>query len=381
MADQIITCPNCRNEIPLSEALRHQIEEQVLAQEKQKHAQEMKLLEVKIAQQVKHEIEEKTSIEMQDLQKQLNEKQHKVEEMQKYELQLREEKRQLEEGKKQLKLEVQRQLDEERKKIEEAVTKQILDEHRLKEAEKDKLINDLKIALEDAQRKATQSSQQRQGEVLELDLENTLRSAFLNDEISPVEKGIKGADVQQIVKSPKGYNCGVILWEFKNTKSWVDGWTVKLKEDVRNNKATVGVIVSMNLPKNSKCEMELRDGVWICSIELVTPLAILLRQGMLDVAFQRAVSLNRANKAEQLYDYVTGLEFSQQVEAIAQVSKEMREQLAKERIAFEKIWKSRETQIFRLACSTAGLYGSMQGLIGSSLPQIPNLELESDERS
>jgi len=68
-------------------------------------------------------------------------------------------------------------------------------------------------SLEEAQRKAKQGSQQTQGEVLELDLEETLRSTFPSDEIEPVGKGVRGADIRQIVKSPKGYVCGVILWE------------------------------------------------------------------------------------------------------------------------------------------------------------------------
>ena len=43
-------------------------------------------------------------------------------------------------------------------------------------------------ALEEAQRKAKQSSQQLQGEVLELDLEAKLKEMFPSDLFSPVPK-------------------------------------------------------------------------------------------------------------------------------------------------------------------------------------------------
>ena len=65
-------------------------------------------------------------------------------------------------------------------------------------------------------------------------------------------------------------------------------------------------------------------------------------------------------------------------EAVAEAGREMRDQLFKERVAFERIWKAREAQIQRLMNSTAGIYGSMQGLVGSALSQISGLEIESE---
>lgn len=85
--------------------------------------------------------------------------------------------------------------------------------------EKDKVINDLKASLEDMKRKAEQDSMERQGEVLEQDFETQLRSFFPYDEIKPIPKGIRGADIIQTVRTPLGHECGIILWETKNTKS------------------------------------------------------------------------------------------------------------------------------------------------------------------
>ena len=57
-------------------------------------------------------------------------------------------------------------------------------------------------------------------------------------------KGEFGCDALQRVNSPGGTGCGSILWEFKRTKNWSDGWLAKLREDQRRAKAEVCVLVS-----------------------------------------------------------------------------------------------------------------------------------------
>ena len=85
----------------------------------------------------------------------------------------------------------------------------------------------------DLQRKSEQGSQQAQGEVLELELEELLRRTFPYDSIEPVPKGVHGGDVIQRVHDSGGMDCGVLLWESKRTKVWSDGWLPKLRDDQR----------------------------------------------------------------------------------------------------------------------------------------------------
>jgi len=68
-------------------------------------------------------------------------------------------------------------------------------------------------------------------------------------------------------------------------------------------------------------------------------MASLLRKTLLDVAFEKAVSSHKGDKASLLYEYVTGHEFRQQVEALAEVYREMAESIAREKIAYEKSGK------------------------------------------
>src|SRR3989338_9928648 len=101
----------------------------------------------------------------------------------------------------------------------------------LKDAEKDKKLADALRQAEEFKRKLEQGSQQIQGEVLELQIEELLKQEFPFDDIEPVPKGIRGADVIQTVKTQTGRPCGMILWETKRTKNWSDSWLQKLKDD------------------------------------------------------------------------------------------------------------------------------------------------------
>ncbi len=352
-----VICPHCGNPVRLDEALKKEIS-------------------ADLEKQIRERVKSESRTEIEQLQKDLEEKNSKVKDLQQTELQLRSERRKFEEEKEQLELTVARRVDEERQKVASEMSDRLMNEFRLKELEKDKVISDLKKSLEDAQRKATQGSQQLQGEVLELDLEKTLREAFPSDEISPVAKGVRGADISQTVKTPMGNVGGVILWEIKRTKAWSDDWVVKLKDDARSTKANIPVIVSTTFPKNTTSNhMINHDGVWVVSEALVLPVASLLRKSLLDVARQKAVVASKSDKASMLYDYITGQEFKSQIEAMVESYSQMREDLSKERIAFEKIWKARESQLNRLMQSTVGIYGGVQGLVGNQMPQIKGVEL------
>lgn len=370
-----IKCPHCNKTFELTDAIRHEIEERVGADISKKHEEDLDRVKKDIQEKLKRELEEKSMMEMNDLRKQLSERDEKVSELRDNELKLREEKRKLDEREKELELNTQRRIDEERMKIEEMTLKKSVEEHRLKDLENEQKIKSLQSKLEDALRGSKVGSQQLQGEVLELDIENILKDHFPNDEVEGVEKGVKGADIRQVVKTPKGYSSGVILWEIKRTKAWTDSWVAKLKEDLRKEKANIPVIVSTVLPKEIGVGFGLYQGVWVVEFDLVVPVAMIIRKNLLDVAFEKAVSSHKGGKKEVLYDYITSHEFRQQVEAMMEVYKEMQLQIIKEKTAYERIWKMREGQMQRVISSTVNVVGSIQGRVGQTALQIKGLEL------
>ncbi|HEY9586234.1 MAG TPA: DUF2130 domain-containing protein, partial [Candidatus Paceibacterota bacterium] len=306
------------------------------------------------------------------LEEQLAEKDTKLREANEKELLLRKEKNKLDEERRSFELEKQRQLDEERKKITEDANKKATEEQRYIIAQLQKQLADATKAKDDLSRKLEQGSQQTQGEVLELELEEILKVEFPHDEIVPVPKGVSGADVVQKVKDHSGRVCGQIAWESKKTKAWSDGWIQKLKDDQRVIKADLAVIASATLPEDVK-GFVFRDGVWICDIKLIVALAAALRINLLNVSRERAMSVGKNEKMEVLYSYLTGVEFKQRVEAIVEAFTNMDMGLRKERLAYEKIWSEREKQIKKVITNTVGMYGDLSGYV--ALPQIKTLEL------
>ncbi len=118
---------------------------------------------------------------------------------QKAELDLRREKDAVDQRAKDIDLEIARKVDEQRNAIQEQARNDVEEAHRLEIAEKDKKLSDTVQKLEEAQRKATQGSQQLQGDVLEIDFESTLRRMFPQDTIEPVKTGVRGGDILQRV--------------------------------------------------------------------------------------------------------------------------------------------------------------------------------------
>ena len=232
-----------------------------------------------------------------------------------------------------------------------------------------KQIEELKI-------KAEQGSQQAQGEVLEIELEQMLKSAFPYDIIEPVPKGIKGADVLQKVNNPMGQYCGTIIWESKRTKGWNDDWIEKLKDDQREIKADIAVLMSIVLPKEINGFSQFK-GIWVTSFPLAVALAVALRANLIEVTCAKQAAVGKAEKMEAIYNYLSGAEFKQKVEAIVEAFVTMSADLSKEKAAMNKLWSKREQQIKKVIMNTARMYGDMQGIIGASLPEIKSLELKA----
>jgi len=381
---QTIKCPHCATEIEITEALSHQLEEQIRTSVEKEHqtelANQLKAVEKKALAKAAKESELQLKALQEEAKEEKERNQKFVEQITASTKKIREMERKEEERE----LEMQKKMAIESDKIRQEEKKKADEEHNLVLKEKEKKLEDARKQIEEMKRKIDQGSQQTQGEVLELELETLLAETFPFDTIDEVKKGTKGADIQQTVKSRQGTSCGIMLWEMKNYQDkWSDKWIEKLKGDQRACGAVIAILVSSTLPKGMSSDMGFMGGVWICKPNLILPLAMALRERLYEVAKQKAISQNRGDKSDQLYDYVTGVEFKQQIEALVEVYSDMRDQIDKERRSFESQWKAREKQLERFFRSTASIFGSMQGIAGqSSLPTLKGLdmfELESGE--
>ncbi|NOT84353.1 MAG: DUF2130 domain-containing protein [Methylococcaceae bacterium] len=419
MIDPTITCPNCKTEIKLTESLaapliestRKQFEQQlaqkdsdIAAREQAVRDKETQLVDAKnklaaqVAEQVEAQlnkdrtriVEEETkkakqaaandldqkTREVADLQEVLKSREEKLAEAQNAQAELIKKQRELDDAKRELELTIEKRVQAELAATRQQAKKEAEDEQKLKVMEKEQTITAMQKQIEELKRRAEQGSQQLQGEVQELELENLLRSKFPFDAIEPVPKGEFGGDVLHRVIGTGGQSGGTILWEIKRTKNWSDGWLVKLRDDQRTAKAEIAVIVSQVLPKGVET-FEMVDNIWVTHPRAALPVAMILRQSLLELALARQSSEGQQTKTEMVYQYLTGPRFRQRVEAIVEAFSTMQEDLDKERKAIMKQWAKRESQIERVMNATVGMYGDLQGIAGKSLQEIEGLELKA----
>lgn len=362
----MVSCPKCGCQIEISEALKKQIEEQVLVSERVKHKEELEKLRRETEEKAKNEAVAAVNETLEAKDKKLSELIGEVKTSRNEIAKFQDEKREME-------LTIQKVAFEERKKAQEETHRRLEEEYRLKEMEKDKKLQDAMKVNEELRRKLEQGSQQTQGEVLELEIENHLRTEFPNDLIKPVSKGVRGADVIQEVNDRNGRICGSIIWESKNAK-WSDGWIGKLKDDQRLVKADLAVLLTVNLPEGVKTFC-FRDGIWITNRACAIPLASALRLNLYQIFQTKLSTVGKNEKMERLFSYLTGIEFKQRVEAIVEGFSAMKDELEKEKRFFSTKWARQEKEIGKVFDQTFGMYGDLQGVVGQSLPAIKSLEL------
>ncbi|OKB25569.1 Caldesmon [Helicobacter pylori] len=417
-------CPNCQEPIDVNEALYKQIEQEnqsrFLAQQKafekevkEKRAQyqsHFKALEQKEEALKEREKEQKAQFDdavkqasvlaLQDerakiieearknafleqqkglelLQKELDEKSKQVQELHQKEAEIERLKRENNEAESRLKAENEKKLNEKLETERERIEKALHEKNELKFKQQEEQLEMLRNELKNAQRKAELSSQQFQGEVQELAIEEFLRQKFPLDCIEEIKKGQRGGDCIQVVHTREFQNCGKIYYESKRTKEFQKAWIEKLKSDMREIGADVGVIVSEALPKEME-RMGLFEGVWVCSFEEFKGLSTVLREGVIQVSLAKKSQENKGDKVNLLYHYLTSSEFSMQVSAIIEGFEQLRAELEKEKNAMARIWKSREKQMEKVFEGTINMYGSIKGIMGNTIGQVKALELGYD---
>ncbi|QIC83272.1 DUF2130 domain-containing protein [Helicobacter pylori] len=418
-------CPKCQEPINVSEALYKQIElenqSRFLAQQKEfekevneKRAQyhtHLKMLEQKeeaLKEREKEQqaqfddaVKQASALALQDerakiieearknafleqqkglelLQKELDEKSKQVQELHQKEAEIERLKRENNEAEGRLKAENEKKLNEKLDLEREKIEKALHEKNELKFKQQEEQLEMLRNELKNAQRKAELSSQQFQGEVQELAIEEFLRQKFPLDSVEEIKKGQRGGDCIQVVHTREFQNCGKIYYESKRTKEFQKAWVEKLKSDMREIGADVGVIVSESLPKEME-RMGLFEGVWVCSFEEFKGLSAVLREGVIQVSLAKKSQENKGDKVDLLYRYLTSSEFSMQVNAIIEGFEQLRADLESEKRAMARIWKSREKQMEKVFESTINMYGSIKGIAGNVIGQVKALELGYDE--
>jgi len=413
MNEPTIICPNCKTEIKLTESLAAPLIEATKLQYEQKIAQkeadvanretairDQQTEITKARDSINEQVTEKLKTEREkiaadeakkarlligadldqkaqevaDLQEVLKEREGKLAEAQKAQADLIRKQRELDDAMREMELTIEKRVQDSLVMVRDKAKGEAEEGLKLKVLEKEEQIASMQRQIEELKRRAEQGSQQLQGEVLELELESLLRHKFPLDTIEPVPKGEFGGDVLHRVNGPQGQHCGTILWESKRTKNWSDSWLPKLRDDQRAAKAEISLIVSHALPKGVET-FDFIEGVWVTESRCAIPVAMALRQSLIDLSAARHAGEGQQTKMELVYQYLTGSGFRHRVEAIVEKFSDMQSDLDRERKTMTRLWAKREEQIRGVIGATAGMYGDLQGIAGKTLLEIDGLDI------
>ena len=416
LGEQMVQCPQCGNEMKVTESLaapliaaverkyQQQMRDQQTAiagreQEVRNRSAELEKqtldAEQRVAEQVRVRVEaerkqlvaqeaerakqmvagelERQASELRDREARLESLAGKLKVAQEQEAEFLRQKRAIDDERRELKLQVERQVQQELETVRRQAKSQAEEQMGLQVRDKDEAIQVLRRQIDELRRKAEQGSQQAQGEVLETQIEQQLRARFPMDEIQPVPKGQFGGDLLHTVRDAAGQPCGTILWEFKRTQNWSQGWLAKLRGDQRSAGAELAVLASQTLPRDLSL-FDHVEGVWVSSLACTLPVAVALRQALIELARVRRAGEGEQTKAQEVYSYLTGPQFRHRVETIAEKFTDMRADLDQERKFIERQWAKREKQLELVLKASEGINGDLQAIAGRTLDAIDALQ-------
>ena len=371
-----IKCPECSSSIDLTEQISNQL--------KIEFENERKLLEENL----RKDLENTHSEELNKIKQELSEKEDFIrsnkDDTQIKELELKEAQHKLENQEKLIEIERKKAALEAR--IEEAAKfEQLAEENARQTATADKIkIKELEDRMrqqienhELALRNATQGSVQTQGEGGELLVEDVLQLAFKNDDVREIKKGELGADCIQTVLNSSNIIAGIIVWESKRAKTWSSKWVTKVKTDRQREKGDFSVIVSDILPKGKSSMESIDDLVWVCKFEHVKAMATLLRMALIRTTDKLIHSEGKEEKAVELYNYMTGDQFTQAMGLVRDSYIQDLSDIATEERSMKTRWNSRKKQAGIRLDAMTNMFGNLK-VIANKIPAMKELnEIET----
>ncbi|MCL6096404.1 MAG: DUF2130 domain-containing protein [Patescibacteria group bacterium] len=341
-----IVCPNCGKKIEITQALKHEFEEKVRNEEQAKAKEEIERAKTQTLLEAEKKFKDESQRELTKVNKEREELEKKLEESKKNQ-------------------------EKNAEKIKEEAVKEVSEKSRLEKLEFEKKISDMQKALEEAQRKGKQGSQQLQGEVLELDLEQRLKAVFPNDEFVPVPKGVEGGDIWQKIKY-KDRVVGSILWETKRTKAWSNSWITKLKDDSAKISASEAIIVSQVMPEGMS-SFDRKDGVWITTYEHSIGICRYVRFLITSMSSIKSSASQTEEEWGRIRDYMLSDSFKHRMQAHFDGIQALRTGFDAEKRATLLRWKKQEAQIEKLDVNTINFYGELKAIV-SDLPEIKGVD-------
>jgi len=323
-----LTCPECGNKFEIEES--HQAKEKQAAALKEQREKAEEKTQKLLAEQKQQMVKEQDSIVEAAVQKQVEETQAAALKAQQENLQQQ----------------AQELLAKKDRESEAALDR----EKSQSKLEKDRLaaqINELQARINRDQ------AVELVGEAAEERLKEALRERFPDDTILDVPKGKQGADLEQYVTlKGSGKSIGMILIERKSTKSFLKPWIPKLKKEVENSGAKIGLIVTDVMPKIHKDKSYYPESsiISVLRTDVAVDMIEIIRENL--IKSYREEVVERATQDIELtanvFAYITG-EGRKRLEDILKSLKDRKELLDSKDKEHQRImkkeWKNWEDQV------------------------------------
>jgi hypothetical protein len=362
--NQLITCPRCGQQFPLTDALAEELAGHVLAGKES-------VLREQIGKDVRaeyaHNLQEMQD-KLQDQEKALQHDSGVIKRLRETEVQLRQERRKLEDDRDALQAEKERMRDEIRKQERdeaerksqgryEAELRQKDEAHAVEMRELEEKLKRVNSQLDEARRKGATGSRQEEGFTQQDLFAEELLRRFPGDEITVTPRGMAGADVTQVVRLG-GHDCGMLLWECKRAANWSGTWIGKLADDVAKASADLGVIVSEELPPGMSSS-GLVDSIWVTDYPHAPTLAAGLREAVMSAWRHKLANAGRGDTAAKVYDYIATGGFADRYAAAERALDAQLETLRKEKRYYAQSWAQREQQIDKTRANLTGMVADL----------------------
>ncbi len=235
----------------------------------------------------------------------------------------------------------------------------------------------LKKKIEESKEIANQGSMQIQGEAMQMVTYEWLRNEFSDDEITEVKKGVSGADfLQKIIN--RGKAIGTICVESKKTKRFDDSWIEKLKKDMKNSSADMGIIVTKVLPKDLP-EGGGKNGICIYNFHQFKIAIHLLRTQVIKVKEESKAMENSNDKSSRSYKYLIGSKYRSEIETQVSTIWQLQQDHNKDKNTTLIKWAKTEEQHENMIKSLCNVHGTLRGIAGNAVPEVEILQLSNSK--
>lgn len=190
--------------------------------------------------------------------------------------------------------------------------------------------------LDQLSRKLNKQIADQLGKEAEVDLLVELNKAFPTDDIDPVRRGVKGADIiHDILVDSK---CiGRIVYESKNVSNWNNNFIAQAKRYQTQYETPNVIVVSRSFPQKKR-GLCIFKNIPIVDPHMAVCLAAIIREGICEIGHARATRVGRNDKANQLFDYILSAKFVTRFREIADSVDSLRGRQQKARDWHENAW-------------------------------------------